>query len=106
MRPQSEIHSKGTKTITTTIPLDIWESAKEENLKIPYLITRGWEVIHGEPQLLKRIHELEKAVEILEARFRRAEGRQDEREEKIESRLALCELKLFGGDDEGISTRR
>lgn len=45
--------------VTTTVPSDIWEQAKQRGIPIRMLVIRGWQAEQNFPALLERQRELE-----------------------------------------------
>ena len=48
-------------TVSTTIPLTVYQGIKENGFKMNFLIQRGYLLATGEPQLADRVRELEAA---------------------------------------------
>lgn len=49
-------------TITTTVPIEIYNKIKEEHLKMSALILKGYQAEHSFPAVLSRQNELEEKV--------------------------------------------
>ena len=61
-------------TITTTVDAAIYAAAKKADVRMSYLIMRGWQAHAGEPQLVQRIREAEETI----AKLQRANARLQE----------------------------